>query len=92
MPSRPTAPTANTSANTSADTISNISLTCRLVDRSKVSASANQDMAFAVQGGLNGSAYFTDAKLGDMGLEADPSDTNTMTFRLTVGLKHPFKL
>jgi hypothetical protein len=88
MPQRPTA----TMANASTDTISNISLTCRLIDRSKISASANQDMAFAVQAGLNASAYFTNATLGAMGLEADASRTNTMTFTIDVGLKHPFKL
>ncbi len=88
-PSRPNQPTGNTSGD---NTISNIQMTCRMIDRSKISASANSDLAFAVSAGLNASPFFTDAKLGEMGLEADNSDTNTLTFRLSVGLKHPFKL
>jgi len=86
-PARPTGP-----ANTSPDTISNIDLTCRLVNRRPIMVSANEDLAFAVQAGLNASSYFTNATLGDLGIEADQTDTNTFTFTINVGLKHPFKL
>ena len=49
-------------------------------------------MAFAVKDALNASSWFKDAKLWDMGVMADTTDTNTMTFQINVGLKHPFKL
>ena len=86
-PSRPTGP-----ANTSPDTVSRINLTLRLVNRRPIMVSANEDLAFAVQAGLNASSYFTNATLGDLGIEADQADTNTFTFTINVGLKHPFKL
>ena len=87
-PSRPGAPTGPTST----DSILRIDLTCRLVNRKPIMVSANEDLAFAVQGGLNASSYFTNATLGAVGLEADSSRTNTFTFTLSVDLKHPFKL
>jgi hypothetical protein len=74
------------------DTVSNILITCRLIDRNKISVSANQDMAFSVQGLLNASPWFKDAKLWDQGVMPDSSDTNTMLFQINVALKRPFKL
>ena len=85
-------PGPHISANTSFDYISNVVITCRLIDRKKLLPSANEDMAFAVKDALNASSWFKDAKLWDMGVQADPTDTNTMTFEINVGLKHPFKL
>ena len=84
--------TAVRTVNASTDTISNISMTCRLVDRNKLLVSANADMAFSIQELLNASPWFKDAKLWDQGVMPDSSDTNTMTFQIDVGLKHPFKL
>jgi hypothetical protein len=83
------APAANKALTNS---ISRIKLTCRLVDRTKISLSANSDLAFAVRSGLNASQNFTNAVLGDKGIQRDPSDPTTYTFELTVGLKHPLKL
>jgi len=88
----PRRPGPHISANTSFDYISNVVITCRLIDRKKLLPSANEDMAFAVKDALNASSWFKDAKLWDMGVQADPTDTNTMTFQINVGLKHPFKL
>ena len=78
--------------NNMSDTVSNILITCRLIDRKKISVSANQDMAFSVQGLLNASPWFKDAKLWDQGVMPDSSDTNTMLFQINVALKRPFKL
>jgi type IV pilus assembly protein PilM len=72
--------------------ISRFKITCRLVDRHTIYPSANKDLAFAVQNGLTASPYFTDAVLGDKGVQPDPADPNTWTFELTVGLKQSFKL
>jgi hypothetical protein len=84
-------PGAGASAPTEA--ITNITITCRLVDRRQFSPSANTDMAFAVKANLNASPYFMDAALSEKGVQPDSTgDTNTFTFELTVGLKHPFKL
>jgi len=88
----PRRPGPHISDNTSSDYISNVLITCRLIDRKKILVSANEDMAFAVKDALNASSWFRDAKLWDMGVQADPTDTNTMTFQINVGLKHPFKL
>jgi hypothetical protein len=79
-------------ANASTDTISNIFMTCRLIDRKKLMISANEDLAFSIKELLNASPWFKDAKLWDQGVLADGTDTNTMTFQIDVGLKHPFKL
>jgi hypothetical protein len=49
-------------------------------------------MAFSVQGLLNASPWFKDAKLWDQGVMPDSSDTNTMLFQINVALKRPFKL
>jgi type IV pilus assembly protein PilM len=72
--------------------ISRVILTCRGVDRSKLSASANSDLAFAVKSNLMASPFFTtNVEMGEhMGV--DPSNTNTFTFDLVAGLKRPFKL
>ncbi len=78
--------------NNTGDSISNILITCRLIDRKKFSASANQDMAFSVKDLLNASPWFTNAHLWDQGVLPDSSDTNTMLFQIDVGLKRPFKL
>jgi hypothetical protein len=74
------------------NTISRIRLTCQIVDRTKISNSANSDLAFAVASGLNASQSFSNAVLGDKGVQRDPSDPNLFTFEITVGLKHPLKL
>jgi len=76
----------------STNTISQVKLTCRLVNRAKISHSANSDLAFAVASGLNASPLFTNAVLGTDGIVADMDQTNLMTFEITVSLKHPFKL
>lgn len=69
--------------------ITSINIVCRAVDRSRASASANSDLAYAVKQELTNSAYFSGPiVLGDMRND----DTNTFTFPLTVQLKHPFKM
>jgi hypothetical protein len=83
---------AAASAKLPTNMINQIKLTCRLVDRRKISSSANSDMAFAVQGGLNASPLFTNAVLGDRGVVPDTEQTNLMTFELTVNLRHPLQL
>ena len=71
--------------------IGSIRIMCKLVDRTKISQSANSDLAFAVAEGLRASPYFSSAVLGERGVQPDPDDTNTFTFALTVGLKQPIK-
>jgi Tfp pilus assembly protein PilN len=73
------------------DAISSIRITCKLVDRTKISQSANSDLAFAVAAGLGASPSFSSAVLGERGVQTDPEDTNTCTFALTVNLKQPIK-
>ena len=75
------------------NSVTRILVTCRMVNRDKISGSANQDLAFAVQSNLMASPSFsTNVLLGTNGIKADPADTNTATFDLTVGLKNPLKL
>jgi hypothetical protein len=75
------------------NTISRIMITCRMVDRHKISASANTDLAFAVRSNIMLSPCFTtNVDLGTNGVVPDPTDPNTFTFDLTVGLKNPYKL
>ena len=47
-----------------AETVNSIRITCKLVDRTKISQSANSDLAFAVAAGLTASPYFSSAVLG----------------------------
>jgi type IV pilus assembly protein PilM len=74
------------------NSISQIRMTCQLVDRTKISISANSELAFAVQLGLNASPYFTNALMSDKPLAPDDENTNLVDFEITVGLKQPFKL
>ena len=70
--------------------ITDLNITCKGVDRKSIATSANSALAYAVRDGLNGSTNFTGASLvGDMD---EGSETNLFTFKLTVHLKHPFKL
>jgi type IV pilus assembly protein PilM len=92
-PSRVVTPVpSSVTAKETTNSISRVVLTCRGVDRSKISASANLDLAFAVKSNLMASAFFTtNVELGEhMGV--DPSNTNTFTFDLVAVLKRPFKL
>jgi type IV pilus assembly protein PilM len=91
MPSAGTRAAVNTNA-IATNSINRLRLTCQLVDRTKISNSANTDLAFAVKSGLEASSFFTNAVLGDKGVTQDPDDTNLFNFELTVGLKHPLKL
>ncbi len=80
------APVATVSAN---GLIGSINVVCRAVDRSKSSATANSDLAYAVKQELTNSVYFTEPiVLGDM----KNDETNTFSFPLSVQLKRPFKL
>jgi hypothetical protein len=76
------------------NSVTRILVTCRMVNRDKISGSANQDLAFAVQSNLMASPSFssTNVLLGTNGIKVDPADTNTATFDLSVGLKNPLKL
>jgi len=89
---RAAAAAAAAAAKLASNTVSQVKLTCRLVNRKTISMSANSDLAFAVQSGLNASSFFTNAVLGDKGVQADTEQTNLMSFEITVGLKHPLKL
>ena len=94
-PPRPAAAPVQGGSSTSAvGSISSIRMICRLVDHTRLSPSANKEMAYAVKSIVEASTnYFTKAELGDKGIEPDNNgDTNTFTFRLTVTLKNPFKL
>jgi type IV pilus assembly protein PilM len=71
--------------------ISEINLTCRGVNRSSVSPTANMDLAFQVQHGLTNNPTFKQATLQD-NLTVDQGNTNTFTFMLLVKLSHPLKL
>jgi len=80
-------------AKAASNSISLIKITCRGVDRSRISLSADSELAFAVQSNLMASPSFTtNVLLGTNGVEQDAANTNTFTFELTVGLKHPFRL
>ena len=80
-------------AKLNSNSISRILITCRMVDRNKISPSADTDLAFAVQSNLMASPCFsTNVQLGTNGVVADTEYTNTMTFDLIVGLKNPYKL
>jgi hypothetical protein len=74
-----------------ASSITNLKITCRLVDRTKISDSANNDMGFAVQAALNASPYFTNADLSTNGVRPT-TETNVYSFDLTVNLRRPYKL
>jgi hypothetical protein len=74
-----------------ATTITNLKLTCNVVDRSSIADSANFDMGFAVKAALNESPFFTNADLSTNGVKPT-TDTNVCSFDLTVNLRHPYKL
>jgi type IV pilus assembly protein PilM len=68
-----------------------ISLTCRGINRTSISPTANQDLAFLVRQGVTNNPVFRDAVLvGD--LKVDDSVPNTFTFLMTLKLAHPLKL
>jgi type IV pilus assembly protein PilM len=74
----------------SSNVISQVRVTCRGVDRSKVSPTANTDLAYALQAAVTNSPVFTGpVTLGDMRSDID---TNTFLFDMTIPLKHPFRL
>jgi hypothetical protein len=74
------------------DEVTDLTLSCRGVNRNSVSPSANTDLAFLLQQDLtNNAAVFKAASLtGD--LKVDDGNSNTFTFSLTVKVAHPFKL
>jgi hypothetical protein len=83
----PTAPTAPASGQEIAD----LNLTLKGVDRKEIWPSANSDLAYIVKNCLNQSTnYFTNAVLsGDL---EEGMESNIITFRMTVHLKHSIKL
>jgi type IV pilus assembly protein PilM len=85
------APQAVASSSPSEGEISTIFLTCRGVNRSDLSPSANSDLAYAVlQSVTNSTDFFTDRST--LGNNILVENSNTFSFSLTVQLKHPFKL
>jgi type IV pilus assembly protein PilM len=74
----------------SSNVISQIKVLVRGVDRSKISPTANYNLAYALQQALTNSPVFGGPiTLGDM---RNDLDTNTFSFDMTIPLKHPFKL
>ena len=88
---QPQVPTAPGSSGVAGTVISEIHMVCRLVDRSRLKNSANQELAFTVKSIVQAYPYFTKADLGEKGIEP-ASDTNTFTFQMDVTLKNPLKL
>ena len=82
--SAPTAATGSTAG------ISTLFLTCRGVNRSDLSPSANSDLAYSVLQCVTNSPYFTDKSF--LGTDITPDDSNTFHFSLTVALKKPLPL
>jgi type IV pilus assembly protein PilM len=75
--------------------ITEIVLQCKGVDRDKLSQSktANADLAYEVRKAVAQSPLFAAPGPDDLGnISKDYLDTNVFVFRLTVRLKHPFKL
>jgi type IV pilus assembly protein PilM len=73
------------------DEVTELTLSCRGVNRISVSPSANTDLAFLLQQDLTNNPVFKAATLsGD--LKVDDANSNTFTFSLTVKVAHPFKL
>jgi hypothetical protein len=75
----------------STDSITEISLQCRGVNRNSVSENANRDLMYLVQKSMTNNPVFKKADLSGE-LTVDPANSNTFTFTLTVNLAHPLKL
>ena len=71
--------------------IADLNLTLKGVDRKSIATTANAALAYAVKDSLNQSTnFFTNATLqGDM---EEGVETNLISFKVTVHLKHPLKL
>lgn len=71
--------------------IADLNLTLKGVDRKSISTTANAALAYAVKDSLNQSTnFFTNATLqGDM---EEGVETNLISFKVTVHLRHPLKL
>jgi hypothetical protein len=84
-------PTEAPTAAANAGEIGDISLLCRGVNRSSLSATANTDLAFLVKRGMTNNPAFKEANLVG-NLKVDDANSNTFTFSLLIKLTHPVKL
>jgi hypothetical protein len=66
-------------------------MVCRGVNREKLKAEANSELAFALKDELKASPLFVEPiTLGELTIKKEES-TNTFYFTLSVTLKHPLK-
>jgi type IV pilus assembly protein PilM len=86
------APAAATPAGpTSGNEIADLNLTLKGVDRKSISSTANSALAYMVKDCLNQSTnFFTNAQLVE--IMDETSETNLISFKVSVHLKHPIKL
>src|SRR5438552_1533492 len=91
-PLTPTASTKTTPAST--NEIATITVKCRGLNLKKVSPTANDDLAFAVQDALRKSPLFDpqETKLSGAIEQVDETNSVTFSFGVTLKLKHPMKL
>ena len=71
--------------------ISEVNVVCRGVDRSRISSTANEELAYALRSALTNSPLFS----GPIKMEGEirhDQGSNTFSFNMTIPLKHPFKL
>ena len=91
----PTTPTAAAkSAPASTNEIATITVKCRGLNLKKISPTANDDLAFAVQDALQKSPLFDpkDTKLSGAIEQVDETNSVTFSFGVTLTLKRPMKL
>lgn len=83
-------PVAQTTGSASTDSITQIGLQIRAVDREKIASNANADLAYAVREELKASGLFEEPiKFGDI---QKNEQNGTFTFSVSLKLKQPFKL
>ncbi len=91
----PTSPSAATkSAPASTNEIATITVKCRGLNLKKISPTANDDLAFAVQDALQKSPLFDpkDTKLSGAIEQVEETNSVTFSFGVTLKLKRPMKL
>jgi hypothetical protein len=76
---------------TAQNEIASITMTCRGVNLTQVSPTANKDLAYTLADQINKSGLFAEGTtMGDITI--DETSPLTFSFKLTVKLKRPFKL
>jgi len=76
----------------STNQIDSVTIVCRGVDLSATSASANTDIAFALEHALKESPFFDPAETQLAGDNAQDQTTGTFSFGVKLKLKRPLKL